>query len=42
MSHLEYSEKSRKGKHLNCEKRLKIDALYKAGLKSEEISSQIS
>ena len=30
-----------KGKHLNCEKRLKIEALKKAGLKNSEIAEQI-
>lgn len=41
MSHLNNTTKSRKGKHLNYEKRIKIEALFKAGLKSEEIAEQI-
>ncbi len=41
MSHLQYSTKSRKGKHLNYEERIKIEALSKAGLKSEAIARQI-
>ena len=41
MDHKQYNTKERKGKHLNYEKRLKIEALSKAGLKSEEIGRQI-
>lgn len=41
MAQLNNSTTSEKGKHLNYEKRLKIEALSKAGLKSEEIGKQI-
>ena len=41
MSHLQYNTKNRKGKHLNYEKRIKIEALSKIGLKSEKIAEQI-
>ena len=41
MSHLNYTTKSRKGKHLNYEERIKIEALSKIGLKSEAIAKQI-
>ena len=41
MDHLNNSTKETKSKHLNYEKRIKIEALYKAGLKSEEIGRQI-
>lgn len=38
---VDYTTKNEKGKHLNYEKRIKIEALSKAGLKSEEIAQQI-
>lgn len=41
MSHLNYNTKNRKGKHINYEERLKIEALLKVGLKSEEIGRQL-
>lgn len=41
MSHLNNNTEQKKSKHLNYEKRIKIEALYKAGLKSEEIGHQI-
>ena len=41
MSHLNNNTKNAKGKHLNYEKRIKIEALSKAGLKSEAIAKQI-
>ncbi len=37
MSHLNNTTKNRKGKHLNYEDRLKIEALIKAGIKPKEI-----
>jgi len=36
MSHLDYITKNRKGKHLNYEERIKIEALSKIGMKSEK------
>ena len=41
MSQLNYTTKNRKGKHLNYEERIKIEALSKIGLKSEAIAKQI-
>lgn len=41
MSHLDYITKNRKGKHLNYEERIKIEALSKIGMKSEEIAKHI-
>ena len=41
MSHLQYNTKNRKGKHLNYEERIKIEALSKIGMKSEEIAKEI-
>lgn len=41
MVRLNNNTNERKGKHLNYEKRIKIEALSKAGLKSEEIGKQI-
>ena len=41
MSHLNNTTNNEKGKHLNYEKRIKIEALTKAGLKSEAIAQQI-
>ena len=41
MSHLDYSTKNRKGKHLNYEERIKIEALSKTGMKSEKIAMVI-
>lgn len=41
MVHINNITKSEKGKHLNYEKRIKIEALSKAGLKSEAIAAQI-
>lgn len=41
MSHLDYSTKNRKGKHLNYEERIKIEALSKIGMKSEKIAMVI-
>lgn len=41
MAHLNNNTKNAKGKHLNYEKRIKIEALSKAGLKSEAIAAQI-
>lgn len=41
MSHLNNNTKKGKGKHLNYEKRLKIEALIKVGLKSEAIGAII-
>lgn len=38
MSHLNYTTKSRKGKHLNYEERIKIETLSKIGMKSEKIA----
>lgn len=37
MSHIDYSTKERKGKHLNYEERIKIETLLKVGTKPEEI-----
>ena len=41
MSHLNYTTKNTKGKHLNYETRIKIEALSKTGMKSEEIALYI-
>lgn len=41
MSHLNYTTKTTKGKHLNYEKRIKIEALSKTGMKSEQIALYI-
>lgn len=41
MAQLNYTTKNAKGKHLNYEKRIKIEALSKTGLKSEAIAQQI-
>ena len=41
MSHLNNNTKSRKGKHLNYEERIKIETLSKTGMKSEEIALYI-
>ena len=41
MDREQYSTRREKGKHLNYEKRIKIEALSKAGIKSEEIGRQI-
>ena len=41
MEQLEYSRENKKGKHLNYEDRVKIQALSKAGHKSEEIGKQL-
>lgn len=41
MDRLNNTTKERKNKHLNYEKRIKIETLYKAGMKSEEIGRQI-
>ena len=41
MSHLNYTTKNRKGKHLNYEERIKIETLSKLGLKSEAIAKEI-
>ena len=41
MSHLNNNTKNRKGKHLNYEERIKIEALSKIGMKSEEIAKEI-
>ena len=41
MDHLDYITKDRKGKHLNYEERIKIEALLKTGLTSEEIGRQL-
>lgn len=41
MSHINNNTKKGKGKHLNYEKRLKIEALSKAGLKSQAIGEII-
>ena len=41
MSHLQYTTKNRKGKHLNYEERIKIETLSKFGMKSEETAKQI-
>lgn len=41
MEQLEYSIENKKGKHINYEDRIKIEALAKAGHKSEEIGKQI-
>lgn len=41
MEHLNNTTKVTKNKHLNYEKRLKIEALHKAGMKSKEIALQI-
>ena len=41
MAHLNNTTKTEKSKHLNYEKRIKIEALSKAGLKSEAIAAQI-
>ena len=38
MSHLNNTTKSRKGKHLNYEERIKIETLSKIGMKSEKIA----
>ena len=42
MSHLHNTTKNRKSKHLNYEERIKIEALSKIGMKSEEIALVIS
>ena len=41
MDRLDYITKERKGKHLNYEERIKIEALLKTGLTSEEIGRQL-
>lgn len=41
MSHLDYTTKNTKGKHLNYEKRIKIETLSKTGMKSEKIALEI-
>ena len=41
MSHLNYTTKNTKGKHLNYEKRIKIETLSKTGMKSEQIALYI-
>ena len=41
MSHLNYTTKNTKGKHLNYEKRIKIEVLSKTGMKSEQIALYI-
>ncbi len=41
MDRLNNTTTQRKSKHLNYEKRIKIEALYKSGMKSEEIGHQI-
>ncbi len=41
MEQLNYNTESKKGKHLNYEDRIKIEALSKAGHKSEEIGRQL-
>ena len=41
MSHLNDTTKNRKGKHLNYEERIKIEALSKIGMKSEKIAKEI-
>ena len=41
MDRLNNTTTKRKSKHLNYEKRIKIEALYKSGMKSEEIGRQI-
>lgn len=41
MSHIQYNTKNEKGKHLNYEKRIKIETLSKLGLKSEAIAKEI-
>lgn len=41
MGRINNSTESKKGKHLNYEKRIRIETLRKAGLKSEEIGRQI-
>ena len=41
MDHLNNNTRKEKGKHLNYEKRIKIEALSKAGLKSGAIAEQI-
>ena len=41
MDRLNNTTTQRKSKHLNYEKRIKIEALYKSGMKSEEIGRQI-
>lgn len=40
MSQLNFTAKNRKGKHLNYEERIEIEALSKIGLKSEAIAKQ--
>ncbi len=41
MSQVYDSTKSRKGKHLNYEERIKLEALKKLGLKPAEIGKQL-
>ena len=41
MERLNNNTKIRKGKHLNYEERIKIEALSKAGMKSERIAKEI-
>ena len=41
MSHLDYTTKNRKCKHLTYEERIKIETLSKVGMKSEAIAKQI-
>lgn len=41
MSHINYTTKKRKGKHLNYEERIKIETLSKLGIKSEEIGKHL-
>lgn len=41
MSQTNYSTKNRKGKHINYEERLKMEALFKVGFKPKEIGEQL-
>ena len=41
MDRLNNTTKTRKGKHLNYEERLKIETLSKIGMKSERIAKEI-
>lgn len=41
MSRLLYDTKSKKGKHLNYEERIKTETLSKIGMKSKEIAKEI-
>ena len=41
MGQTKYSTKERKGKHLNYEERIKIEALHRSGLRPSDIGLQL-